>query len=327
MSNILEGAVMKPTRPPFPRVFDATQVRDFRSCPHKFFLARILGLSPVSPSIHLHAGGVFAKGQEIYRKTFYSETSDNPRDANHALCRATVAMINEWGEEDYWLDHAKSLPNIILALEESFNEYPPAADVVTPHMVNGEPGVEFNFVLPIPDLFHPETLEPILYTGRFDMLAEYQGMLYVEDDKTATSLGASWLKQWDLRSQFTGYCWGAQSYGKPVVGAIIRGTAILKTKFTFMQAVQARSQWEIDRWLEQTRRDILRAIQLWEEGYWDYNLDNACNEYGGCTFKSLCTKEHPERWIEPDFEVNFWDPLHHTKAGENPNASKEEEEA
>ena len=297
------------TRPPFPAVFDSTKIRDFRSCPHRFFLRDILGLRSTAPSIHLHAGKVFAKGQEVYRKTFYSENSASPHDPQHALCQATIAMINEWGEEDYWLDHAKSLPNIILALEESFNEYPPSVDIVNPLMVAGEPAVEFNFVLPIPDLFHPETNEPILYTGRFDMLAEYQGLLYVEDDKTATSLGASWLKQWDLRSQFTSYCWGAKAYGKPVIGAIIRGTGILKTKFTFMQAIQERADWEIERWLLQTQRDITRAAQLWEEGYWDYNLDDACNEYGGCSFKSLCTKKNPERWIEGEYVVDFWDPL------------------
>lgn len=294
---------------PFPTVFDATKIRDLRGCPHKFFLAHILGLRSTYPSIHLHAGGVFAKGQEVYRKVFYSTHGTLNHDAHHALCQATIAMINEWGEEDYWLDHAKSLPNIILALEASFDEYPPATDVITPHMVEGEPAVEFNFVLPIPGLFHPKTSEPILYTGRFDMLAEYQGLLYVEDDKTATSLGTSWLKQWDLRSQFTGYCWGASAYGKPAVGAVIRGTGIRKTKFTFMQAIQDRQEWEIERWLKQTTRDITRAMHLWEEGYWDYNLDDNCNEYGGCTYKPLCTKKNPERWISPDFEVRFWDPL------------------
>lgn len=300
-------------RPSFPRVFDATLIRDFRSCPHKFFLGRMLGLASTAPSIHLHAGKVFARGQEVYRLSFYSEGRWKG-DAHHAMCEALKAMVMEWGDEDYWLDHAKSLPNIILALEASFDEYPASMDYVTPHMVDGKPAVEFNFVLPIPGMFHPETGEPILYTGRFDMLAEFNGMLYVEDDKTATSLGPTWPKQWALRSQFTGYCWGAQSYGKPVVGAIIRGTGILKSKFTFAQAVQPRSQWEIDRWLEQVKRDIFRAIQCWEEGYWDYNLDESCNQYGGCPFTSLCTKPNPEDWIKPDFKVEFWDPLAITKA-------------
>ena len=305
----LPAEVGSSNRPPFPSVFDATLVRDFRSCPHKFFLSRLLGLQPNAPSIHLHAGKVFARGQEVYRKTFYGSGAKK-RDANHALAKATIAMINEWGEEDYWLDHAKSLPNIILALEASFDEYPASTDIIHPLMVDGEPAVEFNFVLPIPDLFHPETNEPILYTGRFDMFAEYQGLLWVEDDKTATSLGASWHKQWALRSQFTGYCWGAKSYGMAVAGAIIRGTGILKTKFTFEQAISPRADWEIERWLIQTKRDIQRAMQLWEEGYWDYNLDESCNDYGGCTFKSLCTKPNPENWIEPDFRVEFWNPLH-----------------
>lgn len=301
---------LEPPSLPFPEVWDSTMIRDLRSCPRKFFYSRMLGLTPNLTNINLHAGKVYARGQEVFRLAFYGEGLDVPR----ALYRATIEMIREWGEEDPMEFEQKSLWNTILALEASFSEYPPGQDYIKPAVIDGRPAVEFNFVQAIPGTQHPETGQPILYTGRFDMLANFQEQLYVEDDKTAKALGPTWPKQWELRSQFTSYCWGAQSYGYPVVGAIIRGTGMLKSKFTFMQTIKQVSQWEIDRWLEQTRRDISRAQQMWESGYWDYNLDESCAHYGGCAYMKLCTKPNPERWIEPDYRIEFWDPLAVTKA-------------
>jgi len=89
---------------------------------------------------------------------------------------------------------------------------------------------------------------------------------------------------------------------------------MLKTKFTFAQVIKPISTWEIDRWLEQTRRDLKRMQAQWEEGYWDYNLDESCAHYGGCPYMNLCTKPDPSQWIEPDYKVEFWNPLEVTKA-------------
>jgi len=56
-------------------------------------------------------------------------------------------------------------------------------------------------------------------------------------------------------------------------------------------------------------RDIKRMIACWEEGYWDYNLDHACAEFGGCVFKRVCLSEDPKPWLETSFERRVWSPL------------------
>src|SRR3990172_5087025 len=101
----------------------------------------------------------------------------------------------------------------------------------------GEFGIEFSFAAAIPEVKHPETGDPILFCGRFDQLAEYNKMLFVEDEKTTTSLGEQWRNNWDLDSQFTGYVWGAKQFGLPVVGAIVRGIGLLKTKTTHQEVI------------------------------------------------------------------------------------------
>ena len=48
---------------------------------------------------------------------------------------------------------------------------------------------------------------------------------------------------------------------------------------------------------------------MWQIGYWDYNLDHACAEYGGCGFVSVCKSPSPEDWLPMYFEKRVWDPL------------------
>ena len=176
-------------------------------------------------------------------------------------------------------------------------------------MIDGKPAVEFTFAIPIPGVFHPETGEPILYTGRFDMLAEYQNALFVDDEKTSSYLGDSWIASWDLNSQMTGYCWASRSYGFNVQGAIVRGIGILKSETKFLLSLQRRSEWMIERWQNQLRKDLLRAIDMWKRDDWDMALDDACSSYNGCQFKEACLAKNEQKILDNEYEIRHWDPL------------------
>lgn len=141
------------------------------------------------------------------------------------------------------------------------------------------------------------------------MVAEFAGGTYVFDEKTTSQLGASWPRQWELRSQFTGYIWAAQRQGLSVQGAVVRGVSILKTKYDTAQALTYRSPYEVERWEKQVARDLKRMQQCWEDDWWDYDLDHACSEYGGCTFQRVCKSNDPQTWLPMYFEPKVWDPL------------------
>jgi hypothetical protein len=142
-----------------------------------------------------------------------------------------------------------------------------------------------------------------------DMCVDYQNMKLGEDDKTASQLGASWPRQWDLRSQFTSYVWGAGRAGIKLDGFLVRGVSILKTKYDTMEAITYRPQWMIDRWYNQVLRDVAAMIAAWKEGYYNYSLDHACAEYGGCPFKSCCQMRDPAPILNQQFERRLWDPV------------------
>lgn len=293
------------TKPFFPVAIDSTVLGAFRSCPQKAFRQYMQHWKPAAESVHLIAGGAFADGIEAARRAFY-EQSAAPHEA---VAAGLLALIKKYGDFECPPESAKSLERTCGALEFYFERYPLGADHATPvKFSGGKTGIEFDFAVPLP-IDHPVTGDPLLYTGRSDMIAEAYGGIYIYDEKTTTSLGPSWAKQWDMRSQFTGYCWAARHYGIEAAGVVVRGVSILKTKYDTQEVMTYRSPYEVDRWLDQTCRDITRMISCWDTGHWDYNLDHACSEYGGCALTTVCKSPHPETWLNQYFVQRVWNPL------------------
>ena len=293
------------SRPMFPHTIDSTILSSFRSCRQKMFRQYVEHWKPQSQSVHLVAGGAFASGIEAARVSFYV----NGDDAATAEGAGLAALLKHYGDFDCPSDSPKSPERMCGALEFYFSQYPLGADGADPiTLANGKRGIEFSFAEPIAVL-HPVTGDPLLYTGRSDMIAERAGGVYIYDEKTTSSLGASWARQWDMRSQFTGYTWAAREQGIKTMGCIVRGVSILKTKYDTLEVPTYRSDYELDLWHGQMLRDVRAMIRCWEEGYWDYSLDGGCTEYGGCSFQRVCKSNEPEAWLPVYFEQRVWDPL------------------
>lgn len=293
------------SRPMFPHTVDSTILSTFRSCPQKFLRTYLEHWKPIEQSVHLVAGGAFASGIEAARHAFYVEGL-SAEDAEGA---GLLALIKHYGDFECPADSPKSLERMCGALEFYFSQYPLGADGAEPiTLASGRRGIEFSFAEPLP-VRHPVTGSPILYTGRSDMVARRAGGVYVYDEKTTSSLGASWGRQWEMRSQFTGYIWALNKQGIKADGAIVRGVSILKTKYDTLEVPTYRTSYEVERWEQQTVRDIERMIECWRSGYWDWNLDGACTDYGGCALTRVCKASEPEGFLPVYFQQRVWDPL------------------
>lgn len=293
-------------RPLFPPTVDSTILSAFRSCPRKFQLQYVEHWKSLTTSVHLVAGGAFAAAIESARTAFYVEG----RSAADAEAAGLSALIAHYGDFNCPDDSAKSLERMLGAFEFYLYHYPLGADGADPiTLPSGRRGIEFSFAEPL-EVRHPVTGDPILYTGRSDMIANRHGTgVWIYDEKTTSSLGATWGRQWEMRSQFTGYSWAARRQGIKTAGAIVRGVSILKTKYDTLEVPTYRSDYEIDRWESQTIRDVQRMIRCWEDGYWDYSLDGACTDYGGCSFVPICKVSNPEEWLPAKFTQKVWEPL------------------
>lgn len=297
------------SKPPFPAVLDSSIMASFKSCGRKAQLESFEHWKPRDQSVHLHAGAAYAAGLEAARTAFYAAG----KSADDAVANGLQALLTAYGDFQCPADSAKSAERTAGALEYYFSQYPLDSDRAIPlALPGGKLGIEFSFLEPL-DLAHPETGDPLLYSGRMDMMCSYEGMNLGEDDKTASQLGASWPRQWDLRSQFTGYVWGAQRAGIKLDGFLVRGVSILKTKYDTLQAITYRPDWQIERWYGQLLRDAKRMIAAWKEGYFDYNLDHACAEYGGCQFRNVCQMRDPAALLEQQFARRRWDPVTRTE--------------
>jgi len=279
-------------------------IADFRSCKQKFALSHLQHWRLKSPNVHLHAGAAFARGLEVTKELFYGQGMDPDR----ALEAGMGALLAAYGNFECPEDSAKSAARMAGALEYYFSIWPLGQDHAQPAIIGGAPAIEFSFAQPLP-INHPVTGDPLIYAGRADMIADTFGGRWICDDKTTSQLGASWPKQWDLRSQFTAYCWAAREAGLRVDGVLVRGVSILKTKYDHAEYPTYRPEWQLERWFEQTQRDIQAAIRCWEEGYWDWALDHACNEYSGCPMRTICLLQDANDFIEVNYERRKWDPL------------------
>lgn len=304
-------------KPIFPHAWDSTMVGHMKSCPQKLFRMYIEHWKPGEESVHLVAGKAFATGIEVARKEFYI----NGTPPAEAVAEGLTALLREYGTFECPPDSPKSPLRMSGALEFYFENYRLGHDKAEPVTYGGKRGIEFSFAHPLLDVLHPVTGDPIIYTGRADMVANAFGGVMVYDEKTASQLGPRWVTQWDLRSQFSGYCWALRQFGIKPAGVVTRGISILKTKYETQQAITFRAPWEMDRWYRETVKAIRRAIRMWESmdtavardehdyAAWDYNLDHACTEYGGCALTRVCKSADPERWLPMYFSKRVWDPL------------------
>lgn len=294
----------------FPSVFDNSMLSLYKHCPAKFWRTYIQEWKFRAPSIHLHAGGAFAHGLEAARTAFYEQGDD----AETAISKGLSALITFYGDFECPPDSAKSLDRMAGALEFYFSKYPLESrdGEGTPIHLPGTSrrGIEFSFAEPLP-VAHPVTGDPIIYCGRMDAILQLFGGSFICDEKTTQSLGSSWSDKWDLRAQFTGYAWGCRRAGIDVGGAVVRGISILKTKYDTAQALTYRPEWMQEQWLGETCSWIERIKSDWTRQYWLHNLDEGCQDFGGCAFRRVCAnaKENQLSYLTLDFERRHWDPL------------------
>lgn len=313
----------------FPEILDSSMLAQYKSCAEAFRKAYILHWKPKASSVHLHAGGAFAKGLEVARKAFYTgeivgfvngkwaAMQADPQDAETSVAVGLQALLAYYGDYECPPDSAKSAERMAGAFEFYFDNYPLSHDDGYPiSLPGGGRAIEYSFAHPLP-ILHPVTGNPLLYVGRMDSVIQYAGGSYICDEKTTTQLGASWPRQWDLRSQFTGYAWGCREAGIQVEGAIVRGVSILKTKYDTAQSINYRPEWQIDRWY----RELLEWVEDIKLNYarrgpndpWRHNLDHSCAEYGGCQFREACMSQDEAPWLETAFEHRVWNPLLRTE--------------
>lgn len=311
----------------FPAILDNTILSRFAACPTQAFLSHFLHLKPRGTQVHLDAGKVYALGLEQFRLAYWSEDSPIKGDSEACKLHGLRAMIKAWGyDEDAeraFSTTNKSFHRIVELYLGYFNHFGIKTDCMEPYLLNGKPAVECSFSIPL-EINHPDTGDPLLFHGRFDTLSVYMGAVFGHDDKTASQLGATWPSKWELRSQFSGYVYGAKQMGLPVVGMVVRGAACYANGVGYAESITRRTDKELDQWyndvhviaeamiscyLQAKDREssVHRIIDLMPSFPAMGKFNESCNAYSGCEFRDMCKSSVPARCLD-QFVTRVWDP-------------------
>ena len=290
---------------PFPTSISNSSRELFAKCPQRWAYKYFLGDGDSEASIHLVAGGAFAKGIETARKAFFSKRLVHEEAVHLGVEALKKEYLARQGEQDFSAE-AKSLPGMVGALYSYFNEWNMERDYIQPMPDAPGEAAELDFAIPL-NTRHPTTNEPILYSGVIDLLGynARNDTIWVEDDKTTTALGPKWIKQWRLDSQLTGYCWAARQYNIPVAGCLVRGTSILKRSYGHAEVLEPRTEHEIQDWHTQLLETIEEMKDVWARFNTRQRITRRldkffCNAYGSqCPFLNACGSPQPEDWLRP----------------------------
>lgn len=184
---------------------------------------------------------------------------------------------------------------------------------------------EMTFALPLFEHKLPDgRVIPIIYIGRIDLPVIWDGVFFIIDHKTATTLGSFYFDGQKVSSQYEGYCWAFSQLTKhPIGGFCING---IRTK---APPAKPRNGWD-SWWSEgfERHKEYLRPGQLEEwkkntialikEFFFHLSQDyfplkrKACTMYGKCPYYDVCYLPEASRELvlsSDQFMDATWSPL------------------
>lgn len=294
----------------FQTAWDSTSLGLLKECPRKYYYEIILGWRSGGMNVHLTFGLGYHAALEAYDHARCAG-ADHVQATRAALKVALKAgghhdggMWNPWRSTDpykniwtlcrsvvWYLDHFKSSP------------------MHTAQLANGKPAVELSF------FFDFATVNGISVglCGHMDRVAiDGDGRIAVHDRKTTKSqLNDQFFAQFSPHNQFTLYTVASHVYfAQPALGIIVDAVQVGVNFSRFQRRFVSRPTQVLNEWMVETEMWIDLAAQYAEREYWPMN-DKSCGNYGGCPFRSVCSKSpvHRQSWLEADFKPFRWNPL------------------
>jgi len=316
--------------------WDSTSIGLLKTCPRLYQYTILDGYQPKGESVHLRFGSEFHSALWNYDRMIAEDIPHDEavREAVHALM-ITTADWRPVPDPDQPRDPRKHknreslIRTVIYYLDHRRND-----PLKTYKMANGEAAVEVSFRFELsfgPDHHNPREygaspadvalglVQPYLLCGHLDRICEdANGDLFIEDHKTTTSTpGQYYFAGYEPNNQMSLYT----TAGQVVLEAPVRGVAINAVQLLleppyarFIRGFTFRNPEQLEEW----QTDLSRWLQLaeWyaENDYWPQN-DTACDKFGGCGFRNVCSKAPSVRhiYLNSDFtklsEDERWNPL------------------
>lgn len=301
--------------------WDSTCLGYIKQCPRLYQYTIIEGWSPKDESVHLRFGSEYHQAIQEYD---IERANGIPHDeAIRIAIRGIIERTSDWGvDETTKAGNYKNRKTLLQLCVDYFDFF--ANDPATTFILeNGKPAVELSFKFELDwgpkfeGVEDQQVTQPYLLCGHLDRVVTFSDHLFVLDHKTTTTApGPYFFNQFEPNNQMTLYTLaGKVIIDSPIRGVIIEAAQILLEKPNrFVRGFTYRTQDQLDEWVGDLHYTLQLAEYYAEMNYWPQN-DTACDKYGGCRFREICSKSPGvrETFLKADFnkleKEDRWNPL------------------
>jgi len=304
--------------------WDSTCLGMIKTCPRLYQYTMIDGYVAKGESIHLRFGIEYHQALQDY-DIARAEGIDH-EDAIHSSISELVRRTHDWSVDETVkpgkYKNRQTLVSLVLDYLDHYVDDPAETYIKS----DGKPAVELSFRFELDwgpngwhhgDTYTNADPQPYLLCGHMDRVVTFNDQLFVMDHKTTiTTPSQYYFNQYEPHNQMTLYTIAGQVVlNAPVKGVIVRAAQILLDKENrFVSGFTLRTPDQLDEWMEDLRLHLERAEEYATRGYWPMN-DTACDKFGGCKFRGVCSKSPSVReiYLKSDFEQlpreEIWSPL------------------
>jgi len=297
--------------------WDSTSLGYLKTCPRLYQYQMIEGWRTKGENIHLRFGIEYHQALQDYDVS--RATGISHADAVHDTLRTLLGRIADWepaptvGRRSEELKTKPALIRTVLWYLDKYEDDPAQTLILE----DGRPAVEVSFRFEL-DWGSQNAAQPYLLSGHLDRIVDFGGELYVMDRKTTTGTATPWFfNQFEPNNQMTLYSLASQIVIKaPIRGVIIDAAQIGRDKSgvdysRFIRGFTFRTAAQLDEWVQDLKFWTSQAENYANFNYWPMN-DTACDKYGGCKFREICSKSPQvrEQFLKGSFEKGeIWNPL------------------
>lgn len=311
---------------------DSTSLGEFKTCPRKYYYSILLGYSPKGENVHLAFGLAIHGGIERYH---HGRSSGLGHDD-------ALDSVVAWALAESW-DPGLRKPRGVFIGDPNKNRYTLIRTLVgyldhyqsdaleTIQLASGKPAVELSFTFPS-GYTSRLTGEEVAFCGHLDRAAKLNGQTYVSDSKTTKhGLDPRFWQQFAPHNQFGLYdLAGSVVLDEPTRGLVVDGMQILVSESRYGRQLIQRDEHQRREWHNGAGWWLARMEDCAENlvGLGNFNEnrgelpnedpslaypmnDTACNNYGGCPFREVCSRTPGARqtWLDANYTRRVWDPL------------------
>lgn len=284
--------------------WDATSLEPLKRCPRLYQLQILEGWSPKEENNDLRFGIEYHQALANY-ELVRADGIEHDEAVFHVV-REVMYAVEGWYSDHKYKNRDNLLRSVIGYLDQFKDD--PAKTLI---LNNGKPAVEvsFNFELD----YGPNADQPYVLCGHLDRVVNFNDDIFIMDHKTTTMTpGDYYWKQYEPHNQMTLYTLaGKVIFNTNVKGVMINAAQLMVDSTRFTRGITYRTQDQLDEWVGDLQYWFSRAAEYAFNNYWPMN-DTACDKYGGCKFRHICSSSPGvrDKLLKAEFTRGEpWNPL------------------